>query len=34
MIPEIGSVLLCLALGLAVLLSFYPLWGWHAMMHA
>ncbi|QPE16518.1 heme lyase CcmF/NrfE family subunit [Providencia rettgeri] len=27
MIPEIGSVLLCLALGLAVLLSFYPLWG-------
>ena len=27
MIPEIGSFLLCLALGLAVLLSIYPLWG-------
>ena len=27
MIPEIGSILLCLALGIAVLLSFYPLWG-------
>ena len=27
MIPEIGSILLCLALGLAVLLSIYPLWG-------
>ena len=27
MIPEIGSFLLCLALGLALLLSIYPLWG-------
>lgn len=27
MIPEIGSILLCLSLGIAVLLSFYPLWG-------
>ncbi|VEB72176.1 Cytochrome c-type biogenesis protein CcmF [Providencia rustigianii] len=27
MIPEIGNILLCLALGIAVLLSFYPLWG-------
>lgn len=27
MMPEIGSFLLCLALGLALLLSVYPLWG-------
>lgn len=27
MIPEIGSFLLCLALGLSLLLSVYPLWG-------
>lgn len=27
MMPEIGSFLLCLALGLALLLSIYPLWG-------
>ncbi|PIJ51534.1 c-type cytochrome biogenesis protein CcmF [Erwinia sp. OLTSP20] len=27
MMPEIGSFLLCLALGLSLLLSFYPLWG-------
>ncbi|SPY72691.1 Cytochrome c-type biogenesis protein CcmF [Providencia alcalifaciens] len=27
MIPEIGNILLCLSLGIAVLLSFYPLWG-------
>ncbi|WP_034916210.1 heme lyase CcmF/NrfE family subunit [Erwinia sp. 9145] len=27
MIPEIGSFLLCLALALSLLLSFYPLWG-------
>ncbi|HGF6561186.1 TPA: heme lyase CcmF/NrfE family subunit [Providencia alcalifaciens] len=27
MIPEIGNILLCLALGVSVLLSFYPLWG-------
>ena len=27
MMPEIGTFLLCLALGLALLLSIYPLWG-------
>nr|WP_314687537.1 heme lyase CcmF/NrfE family subunit [uncultured Pantoea sp.] len=27
MMPEIGTFLLCLALGLALLLSLYPLWG-------
>ncbi|KAA8996940.1 heme lyase CcmF/NrfE family subunit [Affinibrenneria salicis] len=27
MMPELGSFLLCLALGLAALLSFYPQWG-------
>ena len=27
MMPEIGSFLLCLAMGLALLLSVYPLWG-------
>ncbi|WP_313383129.1 heme lyase CcmF/NrfE family subunit [Pantoea sp.] len=27
MMPEVGSFLLCLALGLALLLSVYPLWG-------
>ncbi|OON39090.1 c-type cytochrome biogenesis protein CcmF [Izhakiella australiensis] len=27
MMPEIGSFLLCLALGLSLLLSIYPLWG-------
>lgn len=27
MIPEVGSYLLCLALGLSLLLSSYPLWG-------
>lgn len=27
MIPEIGNGLLCLALGIALLLSVYPLWG-------
>ncbi|WP_333603363.1 cytochrome c biogenesis protein CcsA, partial [Pantoea eucrina] len=27
MMPEIGTFLLCLALGLALLLSVYPLWG-------
>lgn len=27
MMPELGSFLLCLALGLALLLSLYPLWG-------
>ncbi|WP_272661184.1 heme lyase CcmF/NrfE family subunit [Providencia sp. PROV089] len=27
MIPEVGNLLLCLALGIAVLLSVYPLWG-------
>ncbi|EKT55995.1 heme lyase CcmF/NrfE family subunit [Providencia sneebia] len=27
MIPEIGNILLCLGLGIAVLLSIYPLWG-------
>ena len=27
MIPEIGSFLLCLGLGMALLLSIYPLWG-------
>ena len=27
MMPEIGNGLLCLALGIALLLSVYPLWG-------
>lgn len=27
MMPEIGNALLCLALGVALLLSVYPLWG-------
>ena len=27
MMPEIGNGLLCLALGVALLLSVYPLWG-------
>ncbi len=27
MMPEIGSFLLCLALGWSLLLSVYPLWG-------
>ncbi|MDU7868444.1 MAG: heme lyase NrfEFG subunit NrfE, partial [Pantoea sp.] len=27
MMPEIGTFLLCLALGIALLLSTYPLWG-------
>ncbi len=31
MMPEIGNGLLCLALGIALLLSVYPLWGaWRA----
>lgn len=27
MMPELGNFLLCLAAGLALLLSVYPLWG-------
>ncbi|EBP0463112.1 c-type cytochrome biogenesis protein CcmF, partial [Salmonella enterica subsp. enterica serovar Rubislaw] len=27
MMPEYGTALLCLALGVALLLSVYPLWG-------
>ncbi|HAF7513505.1 TPA: c-type cytochrome biogenesis protein CcmF, partial [Salmonella enterica subsp. houtenae serovar 21:z4,z23:-] len=27
MMPEYGNALLCLALGVALLLSVYPLWG-------
>ncbi|HID8881893.1 TPA: hypothetical protein ACXEZ5_005545, partial [Klebsiella variicola] len=27
MMPELGNFLLCLAAGLALLLSIYPLWG-------
>ena len=30
MMPEIGNGLLCLALGVALLLSVYPLWGGRA----
>lgn len=30
MMPEIGNGLLCLALGIALLLSVYPLWAWRA----
>lgn len=34
MMPEIGTFLLCLALGLSLLLSSYPLWAQCARMPA
>ncbi len=30
MMPEYGHALLCPALGVALLLSVYPLWAWRA----
>lgn len=34
MMPEVGNYLLCLALGVALLLSVYPLWGRRVRIYA